>query len=388
MDILREILHDWLSCSPDGASLPSNHISRVLERVRSRILAAEGAGWNTKEARALLEIRGTGLPPFLQLLRFGGVIHFVHFWQACQELWRRLGQVEDLDRDEPVSAEITEFRDALLRRLGSGGIAGRALQKEIQAAQDGSTDKAAWAPLLRAQVGEHDQQQLLLHSSEVSALLLPWLRNLSKDYLEGARSRDIWGLRDVTGCKMREACLHLGGSNWDIEAALRSYYGGGSSKLPAAPRGGDRHGFCSGELTATGSSWSSRGAKMRREETECPICMEAFKDGDERVEFKCCFQIMCRSCRNQLVKDDRINCPFCRTVTAVPSEEEEERQKPPPPAASRRRARSASLERVCRAAGRLFEDLLGEPAPRQVLIPVQARPPRPPRSDRHRSGGA
>jgi hypothetical protein len=274
-----------------------------------------------------------------------------------------------------MALEITEFRDALLRRLGSGGITGRYLLKEVRIARDASTDKAAWAPIY-THVAATDQQ---VQVGELSAFLLPWLQNLTKDYCEGSRRTDIWTLRDVTGCRLREACLQLGSSHWDIEAALRSYYAGSSGALAAD--GGEG---CAGACANTSSSWSSRGARLRQQEMECPICMEAFEDGEAPVEFKCCFQIMCRKCRSNLVHEGRITCPFCRAVSTARAEDTQPPSPPPasaclPQRRSRRRARSASLERVVRVAERFFEEIIGEAPPRRVVVPAQARPPRPER---------
>jgi len=113
----------------------------------------------------------------------------------------------------------------------------------------------------------------------------------------------IRGFCDVGACERHMACLHLGKEQWDVEAALRSFY---SDSCPRA---------------VASTSWSSRGAKLRKEEVECPICATEYTGQRQPVETTCCFQVLCPRCRERLTTEGVFSCPFCRITARVSKED-------------------------------------------------------------------
>ncbi|CAE7279794.1 unnamed protein product [Symbiodinium pilosum] len=196
-----------------------------------------------------------------------------------------------------------------------------------------------------------------LAMDELSTLILPWLQELVEDYSRGSRSTKIFCVKDVAGCRVRDACIHLCRSDWDVEAALQSFYSSVESgkKVEAKPK--------------AAASWSTRGAKLKKNEVDCPICAETYTAGNASVMTHCCFQVFCERCRQRVTDEaGRLNCPFCRGADGLPCldlDSEEER-----PAPSR-------LERLLQApqwlAARLGAGTRSAESPRTPRTPTTLR---------------
>lgn len=309
MEKLDKILADWWACKPDGVVLKAARLDDIFGRAAEHLANCSTLPESAiEDAYGLFvphfpcEFPGAGVPPLLQMLRIGAdnLVHFLRFWQAFEELMRRLRQQEEVD-DEPVYAEIAEFRDALLRRLDVGGVQCEWLARELGSMQKTSADAAAWEPLqhmlrdVAKGVWHPDARKAatsaVLSADEVTTLLLSWLTELVEDYGHGNRRDKINCVRHVLRCKQSVACLHLGTQAWDVEAALRSSLGG-----------------------ECGSCWSSRGVKLRQSEVECPICAGAYTEGVQPLEMQCCFQVLCSDCYRRLRGQVTVlRCPFCRS---------------------------------------------------------------------------
>eukprot|EP00927_Polykrikos_kofoidii_P025185 TRINITY_DN22682_c0_g1_i1.p1 TRINITY_DN22682_c0_g1~~TRINITY_DN22682_c0_g1_i1.p1 ORF type:complete len:457 (-),score=69.45 TRINITY_DN22682_c0_g1_i1:210-1418(-) len=133
-----------------------------------------------------------------------------------------------------------------------------------------------------------------LEIAEVSTLLFAWLQELAEDYCHGSRSALIRAVRDVAGCSLREACIHLSRQRWDVEFALLSFYGQGI------------------KCCDNNSGWSSQGARLRLSEVDCPICAESYSAHRKSMATPCCFQTLCGSCHQRVVHGQTFHCPFCR----------------------------------------------------------------------------
>eukprot|EP00401_Gymnodinium_catenatum_P066037 CAMPEP_0117557012 /NCGR_PEP_ID=MMETSP0784-20121206/52107_1 /TAXON_ID=39447 /ORGANISM="" /LENGTH=372 /DNA_ID=CAMNT_0005354309 /DNA_START=9 /DNA_END=1128 /DNA_ORIENTATION=+ len=328
MDVLDLILADWCFCKPDGVVLPGVHLDVVLQHAASRAADPALPEDARQDAYELFCVPGKGLPPFLRLLRITGqsahgeVIHFLRFWHAFHELWHRLRQGGS-DDDAPVAEEIAEFRDALLRRFDNGGVTGAWLINELSDVKSMSADAAMWEQLERtlSELVAAGHRGRLLSLGEVSTPLLQWLAEYSADYCHGGRGAMIRCVRDVAGCRQNEACLHLGRNAWDVEDALFSMYAVESRVATPIRRGS--HG-ARAFRDPSAASWSTAGAKIRKLEVECPICMVPYTEGAVRQEravaSKCCAQRAMRSSRT--VKASSIarsaelwrNCPKKATL--------------------------------------------------------------------------
>jgi len=382
MEVVDEILSDWRACRPDGVILRAAQIGCVIDRVVARVERYPPAA--RRDAYALLtpgeasEDGGTpGLPPLVRQLRIdsgyryratagkGGVgdtvegiavVHFLRFWQALQEVARRLqaspssssaaaeGVDVQEDEEEPVAEELSAFRDALLRIIDGGSLTPSRLSRELRRAREMSADEDAWAPLVASisyapagvshsptpaksaakaaeqlpkppvlpcvadpSINPAQDVEKPLQLDEVSMLLQGWLLELTEDYCRGGRSTKIRVVQDVSGCSRRNACLHLGAGGWDIESALRSFFGGVESSS-------------SSSLCDAGMPWSSNGMRLRRSEVQCPICIAPYDANLQIVSMRCCFQSLCSDCVNRLTSDDgSLRCPFCRIVERYPS---------------------------------------------------------------------
>lgn len=356
MEMLNSIVHSWDACNPDGVLLPTARLGNIFQLVSKQLQDPAWPAAARADAAELLSVKGSGLPPLLMLLRISGsttsgeVIHFFRFWQAFEEVSRRLHGAGPHDAAEgiiqmlevPLAEEIAEFRDGLLRKVDSrsvtqamdGFVSQEAIMEDIARMKSMSADPASWT-LLEARLGagrSQATQQLQLHA--VFSAILCWLRTICREYMCGERAAKIRSVRDVAGCEWRDACLYLTTSNWDEEAALQAFF---AAQAPA------------GSIAPTGTSWSSGGAKLKKEETECPICMLAYvaEDGTATtgvpIQLGCCFKVLCRSCHAKLVNEENmISCPFCRVVHHVPTEA------PRPEQGARRR--SSSLNRICNTA--------------------------------------
>jgi hypothetical protein len=139
---------------------------------------------------------------------------------------------------------------------------------------------------------------------QISVLLLTWLAEVVEDYFRGARFAEIKTVRDVLRCPLHAACDHLGQNDWDVEAALRSYYSRGPLLVATA-------------AAQVSGAWGSQSAKLRSGELECPICFKDFDHGTESVATRCCFQVLCVHCVSSLTdRDGVLPCPFCRRLEA------------------------------------------------------------------------
>jgi hypothetical protein len=370
MDVLGKIVRDWNACNPAaGGTVPGSQLSTIIERALSRVQAGSVTEKAREDSHALLSVHGNGLPPFLRLLHVNGraeeSINFLHFWRAFHELWRRLRSSESAGLEaEPLAEEIVEFRDTLLRRAESHDcLTKRWLLRTIQ--DTDSADSKAWEPLLtslRSLVTSADGRVSL---EQVTDPILSWLQSTVADYRRGERRSAICAVMDVAGCGMHEACLRLGKHDWDIETTLKAFYKTSASNVPLAvtvPQVKTSGSFV--ELVTRGrssfrrsssrccssreESWSTCGAKLRKDEVDCPICMEPY-GASPPVQFQCCLQVMCGSCRMRVANQHGcLTCPFCRTAGRLSDSELQASSAAAHKQPSTRRRASRSLSRVCR----------------------------------------
>lgn len=358
MDSLEAVLRNWDACDPDGVLLSATHLGRVIKLVTQQLQEPSLPAAARADAAGLLNVAGSGQPPLLRLLHVSGsrtsceAIHFFRFWQTFEEVARRLGGADEImlrpscaPQKEPLAEEILEFRDGLLRRLDhtsvtqamDGFVAQATLYADIARMREMSGDSAAWA-MLEAALGDGASEptdQFQLHV--VFEVVLSWLRTLCEDYIRGQRATRISCLLDAAQCGRRQACLHLGIAGWDVETALQRFFAGQATQ---------------GSIVPAGTSWSTQGAKLRKEEIECPICMHPYAGHHVAasvgapVQLSCCFQVLCRSCYKKLVNEQHmISCPFCRVVDHVAPE-----VLTSDPGTRRR---SSSLGKICQTADRL-----------------------------------
>lgn len=381
MDALQSMMQNWDACHPQGVYLPATSLGRVLELVSLQLQAPSVDPAARADAAGLLNVSGSGLPPILRLLRVSGrtgtgeVIHFFRFWQAFQEVTRRLrgmGSQEpppDSNDVEPIAEEITEFRDRFLRRLEKGFvtqamegfISSALIEEDIDSMLNMSADAATWAQLQAELRKGSTQEQVQVHT--VCEVVLSWLRKVCTAYSLG-HAADIRGVCSVARCGRREACLHLAAAGWDVEVALRGLL---SARM------------ASSSTALASPSWSSQGARLQQDEVECPICMHPY-DGDDhgadatsRTQLQCCFQVLCRKCYSRLVDEQQmITCPFCRVVDHVPRVATSSQQGATSSQQGSRR-RSGSLGRICQTAERLADGarrVLGaRPSPARQSLP-------------------
>jgi len=366
MNALDKIFEDWWLCKPSGVVLPAAHLEKVIDCVRARLRGPSPGGTQHDAEALLLPVSSSDDSlPLVQMLgcRTGdslqagrAVIDFLRFWQALSEVWRRLRPLEELD-DEPIADEINTFRDVLLRRFDHLGVAGDWLVEWVCAARNMSADVDAWSSLeaavnqvavaLKANPGSKTFLQL----DELAALLVPWLQELVEDYCRGSRSAMVFCVREVANCRRHDACLHLGSSRWDVEGALHSLCTIGSNRA-----------------AARGSAWSSGGAKLRRNEVDCPICMVPYVEGAESVMTHCCFQVLCAACHGRLTDaGGHLTCPFCRAVELIPKHKDKHSSEPR--GARPRRAHGVAPRAPATAARR-------PPPPPPPPIQPARRPPR------------
>eukprot|EP00927_Polykrikos_kofoidii_P058874 TRINITY_DN5368_c0_g2_i1.p1 TRINITY_DN5368_c0_g2~~TRINITY_DN5368_c0_g2_i1.p1 ORF type:complete len:398 (-),score=62.56 TRINITY_DN5368_c0_g2_i1:670-1863(-) len=371
MEVLGTILDDWSACSPEGhscASLPPGSFRVVIAHAAAvaNATASSGSDEAQQDALSLFNVVGSGLPPFMRLLRVSGdreSIHFLYFWHAFSELRRRLGRLgED---NEPIAEELEEFRDGLLR---SKRLTLTSLVLHVKTALRQSTDAQAWVSIRRSfERAVHVDGKRHLRSEQALDLLWDWLRGLVDDYLNGNRHDLIRRVRDVTGCSRRIACLCLGlhgtGNAWDIEVALLRFYSSGQGSMSTSDK--QARNCRRREL-----SWSSHGVKLRRQEIECPICMREYAKGAVKkngsivsalstVQTCCCFQVVCEDCRGRLVDPEGVfSCPFCRQLGPLPPVLPDGNDVTTSGAASKRgrQRRASSLGGIARKATHLLQN--------------------------------
>jgi len=350
METIGNILVDWQAFRPAGVAAPVRQLHEVLNAAAERIRSSQAPESAQEDAYALLQPTWTngepGPPWFVRMLRLGTSgdndrIHFLRFWQAMQELCRRLEQRQGKAESEPLAEEVSVLRDAVLRHSDiSGTLSSSWFVSEATQARATSADEAAWALLIEKAAAQRAAPKGALggrwrHCSEApwpleeaSGLLFEWLQEVTLDYASGERGAKRHAVCDVAGCSGREACFHLGCRGWEVEAALLSFYNdaGGTSGA---------HG------------WSSRGAKLRKSEAEveCPICAEMYKSKAMPVVTGCCFQVLCSDCKAKLTQPGGFHCPFCRTVEGAPKDPPQSSQQTPPTrSAVASNLRTSSLE--------------------------------------------
>lgn len=316
MEALDAILADWRACDPDGACLAAGRAGIAVDRVVSRVHAEPLSEAAFQDVHVFLSPpvgRNSGPSPFVKMLRIGAdgqtagddQLNFLRFWQASEEVWRRVQQFNSPD-DEPVVEEIAALRDSLLRSSDGGHIKVDWLASEVADTRSMSVDRQIWQSL------EHSIELLALSKvdltdmesksspcslatfmlEEASMLLLTWIFEIVHDYCHGDRFAKIQAVRHVASCTRRTACFHLASSDWDVEAALLSFFG---------------------SAWETSSSWSSQGAKLRKDEVECPICTLPYNQAAKSLVTSCCFQVLCTACCSKLTDAEGVfQCPFCR----------------------------------------------------------------------------
>lgn len=344
MEVLEKVISDWNFCQPREGVLPVERLTDAFGRAEARIFDSPASSQVKQDAFSLLESEGGdalgdfGHPPLLEQMLLRGLVTagdkldeqgsgvlgvtFLRFWQGWAELERRLRQEIPDGFDEPLAEEIAIFRDALLRHSRDAGIQFRTFWSEVVQARSMSADDEAWASIERvasrvcdsmpctnnplkafAKVGTRNET--VMDEEVVCAVLVPWFQELEEDYRQGPRAAKIKCVRDVCNCSRREACFALGSMSWDLEAAMMSHFG----KLGGPPLG-----------KSALRSWSSRGAKLRHSEVECPICMINYDPEEKPAVIKCCYQVLCESCHARLTTplgawpETELNCPFCRGV--------------------------------------------------------------------------
>lgn len=344
MEQLDTVLRDWSLLRPEGSTLPASQIEQVIVQARRCIQTTQGvSGLRRTDAYALLERQNGELPLLIRMLRIdfkesSPRIHFLRFWQAREELMRRLFEGFEGASQEPLLDEILAFRDTLLRHASNvSGVGLRWLQKEVSTAKSMSADQELWT-LLQHEIGipgglngpersnrsvfafcksklgkDAPQEELeepvkegedaLLSIEDTSWIVLDWLQTVAEDYCRGQRSAKIRAVRDVASCRVREACFHLGSRNWDVEAALLSHFAAAAAGTAAPPV----------HVSSGTYSWSSAGAKLRRSEVECPICVERYTEACPAVPASCCYQVLCSGCLARLTQPGGFQCPFCRS---------------------------------------------------------------------------
>ncbi|CAE7552490.1 unnamed protein product [Symbiodinium natans] len=235
--------------------------------------------------------------------------------------------------EAPLVKELASLREALLSRLdrNAGQLSCRWVQEAVNRTARRSTDPSAFLPLQGAiatvaNSGQPSQSHgwwgdssMKLALDELSTLILPWLQELIEDYRRGSRSTKIFCVKDVAGCRIRDACVHLGRNDWDVEAALQSLYASTepSKKLEV-------------KKPKAVASWSTRGAKLKKNEVDCPICAEAYTAGNSSVMTHCCFQVFCERCHKRVTDaEGRLNCPFCRGADGMPCLDLDSEEEPP-----------------------------------------------------------
>lgn len=303
METIETILMDWQHCKPHGVVLPIYHFDAVLARLLGHFELLPDSAMESVN-KLLVPASGSSLSPIQQMLLgskdrdvYREHIHFPRFWQAYQAISILVKQVEPAE-EAPLVDEITTFRDAVLKHYDTNQLTCSWLKRTAAFARDASSDKSAWTGLdafLSAMNTDKEMDSL----DTISVALLFWAQEMAEDYCHGTRRAMICTFRDVAKCKTRDACIHLGGSNWDFESALRTFYGPGDARIAAS--GG-----------AVG--WSSAGAKLRTKELECPICFSPYGDDVKTKITRCCFQVICISCAGKLPD----KCPFCRSTESGP----------------------------------------------------------------------
>jgi len=278
-------------------------------------------------------------------------------WQAFHELWRRIRKYEEMD-DEPIAAELDNFRDVVLRRFDQSGVTLPWLVEWVSGARNISSDDAAWVSIEESitQVSaltpakKKTKSPPPLRLDEISALLFAWVQELVEDYGRGSRSAKVFCVKEVARCTKQEACIHLGRSDWDVETAIRNFYMGNST----------------GDGVA---AWSSGGARLSRNEIDCPICCMDYADGFTKVMTHCCFQVLCAACHRRLT-DARgfLSCPFCRGVSFIPCEDAVAETRTLAGRGARRSSRESTSRRrhVARGISREFQSRTTSPQPRQM----------------------
>lgn len=374
MDVLDSILADWQKCGTGEGTrttIPAERFDRVAACVHAHIQAAVPIAGRARQdtladARALLKplpaatgAASSEVTLLAYMLRVGpagksdGAISFLRFWQAMEEVARRLRRPA-FDDDEPLAEELAAVRDAVLRCSeikDDFGVTPRPsrswMKATVASTRKMSADPHAWAELAEALkqlperiVGPDGIRRHAEFGLEgASSLMLTWLQKLSEDYTLGSRGWKLRAFRDVAGSTTRDACLHLGSRDWDIEAALVGFFG-----APGA-----------------GSSWSSHGAKLRKDEVECPICMEPYSkqcgksiggkrhQQERRVATRCCFQVMCCKCHEKVGGTSAsFQCPFCRFSEVPGDSAQEGRHRQPVVMGAPRRASSPVMPHLLR----------------------------------------
>lgn len=341
MELLDDVLQDWRSCRPEGVVLRAEHLGRIIDCVAARVqktAAPFAARRRALELLAPADVDG-GLPQLVRQLRVQGgyrhtggalgdvagvpVVHFLCFWQALREVWRRLGRMgRDGASSEPIAAELDALRDALIANWEQGTLTVSVMSAKVAMARKYSADPSAWEIPEAALAHAATAAAVALHSSkqpppaqgeelmpldQVSTLLMMWLSELTEDYCRGSRADSIRAVRDVLGCTIRDAATHLGASGWDVEAALRRSYVDG----PA---------LAASDAVCLNRAWSSANAKLRASELQCPICVESFSGAAESVVTRCCFQVICEHCASFMTSEEGLLCcPFCRQAMEPPT---------------------------------------------------------------------
>lgn len=407
MELLDDVLADWRSCRPEGVVLRAEHLGRVIDCVAARVqktAAPFAARRRALELLAPADAEG-GLPQLVRQLRVQGgyrhtgcalggaagvpVVHFLCFWQALREVWRRLGRTSsEGTAAEPIAAELDALRDALIANWEQGALTVSVMSAKVAMARKVSADPGAWAVPEAALAHATSVAAVALPSSEqppqahgeelmpldqVSTLLMMWLSELTEDYCRGSRADSIRVVRDVLGCTVRDAATHLGASGWDVEAALRRSYVDG----PA---------LAANDAVCLNRAWSSSSAKLRASELQCPICAESFSGAAESVVTRCCFQVICEHCASFMTSEEGLlQCPFCRQAMEPPTHPSAARvgpggcaqaaQRPSPLIGNRLKGLliqgcSVGAHRAARVAEELMSAVRGAESPRHADPPV------------------
>lgn len=310
MDEIDEVLTDWRACNPQGAVLTASRLDEALRRIAKRLESAANAA--RRDIQPLLVSQSEDKPPpLIQELRIdysfelpgeGGplpVVHFLYFWRGLGEISRRFRQFSA--DPEPLAEEACALRDALIRAHSTASLTRGVLTEELECAQEMSADPTAWDWLLESMLSSNwdsDDADSEVSLPEVSTLLLAWLYEVSEDYRGGERGLALKAFRDVTKIPRQEACVMLAAFSWDLEAALQGFFNQEA------------------DFSCGSEGWSSHGAKLRKNEVECPICVEKYDENKRRTVTRCCYQALCTWCATEITEQGNgvFVCPFCRTA--------------------------------------------------------------------------
>merc|ERR1719215_2487524 len=121
--------------------IPAERLQEVLDRAAANILDSAAPG--ILQAMLLRPTVNNSSAASANVGSSG--VEFMRFWQGWQELHSRLSETSSEADEAPVVAELSIFRDALVRCSHTrGGLSPRWLATAVSAARGMSADESAW----------------------------------------------------------------------------------------------------------------------------------------------------------------------------------------------------------------------------------------------------